>query len=149
MKSLYNENDSREIIERFNTLTPGSQRQWGAMTVSQMLAHCSEPFRHAFGEIKLKRTIPGILFGGFAKRMFMGDKQFKQGLPTDKKFIFKDEKNFEEERKKLIEAVLKFYQGKGNNLTKDPHPFFGKMSTEEWDMMFYKHLDHHLRQFGA
>ncbi|MCB0720925.1 MAG: DUF1569 domain-containing protein [Ignavibacteriae bacterium] len=149
MKSLYNETDLNEIISRIENLPADAQRQWGKMNVGQMLAHCSEPFRQAFGEIKLKRTLPGILFGGFAKKMVTGNKPFKQGLPTDKEFIFKDDKDFDEEKKKLLDAVRRFGEGKGNNLTTDPHPFFGKMSIEEWDMLFYKHLDHHLRQFGA
>ncbi len=149
MKSLYKESDAAEIIMRINRLTPETQRQWGKMSVSQMMAHCTEAFRQAFGEIKIKRSIPGILFGRIAKRMFTGDKQFKPGLPTDKQFVFTDEKDFNEEKKNLIDAVQKFSTGRGSNLTTDPHPFFGKMSNEDWDMMFYKHLDHHLRQFGV
>ena len=29
------------------------------------------------------------------------------------------------------------------------HGFFGSMSGAEWGVTQYKHLDHHLRQFGA
>ena len=90
MKSLYNEKDLNEIISRIENLPADAQRQWGKMNVGQMLAHCNEPFKQVFGEVKLKRTLPGILFGGFAKKMVTGDKPFKQGLPTDKAFIFKN-----------------------------------------------------------
>ncbi len=34
-------------------------------------------------------------------------------------------------------------------LSKDPHPFFGNLNSEEWDTLNWKHLDHHLRQFGV
>jgi hypothetical protein len=149
MESLFNKTVTDEIIERINKLSPDSQKKWGKMSVSQMLAHCNEPFRQAFGEMKLKRTIPGILFGGIVKKKVLGDKPFKEGLPTDKEFIIKDDRNFEEEKNKLIENYKRFSEGKGNNLTSDPHPFFGKMSVEDWDLLFYKHIDHHLRQFGA
>jgi Protein of unknown function (DUF1569) len=149
MESLFDETVTKEIIERISNLSPDSLRKWGKMNVAQMLAHCNEPFQQAFGEMKLKRTIPGILFGGFVKKKVLNDKPFKEGLPTDKEFIIKDERNFEEEKSRLIENYKKFYEGKGNNLTSDPHPFFGNMSVEEWDKLFYKHIDHHLRQFGA
>ena len=149
MKSLYNAQHNGEIIARINALTPGSERKWGTMTVSQMLAHCNKPFEQVFGKAKLKRSIAGILFGSFAKKMITNDKPFKEGLPTDKEFVIKDEKDFDHERENLIDNVRKFGETGGKGLTDEPHPFFGKMSVEEWDMLFYKHLDHHLRQFGV
>ncbi|MFD1127776.1 DUF1569 domain-containing protein [Paenibacillus provencensis] len=30
----------------------------------------------------------------------------------------------------------------------NPHPFFGKLTSEEWSIGLYKHLDHHLKEFG-
>ena len=149
MKSLYKEGDLNEMINRIESLPPNAERQWGTMTPGQMLAHCSEPFRQAFGEAKLKRSLPGYLFGGFAKKVVMGDKPFRHGLPTNKAFIFKDDKNFDLEKKKLLEDVRRFGEGKGNNLSTEPHPLFGKLTSEEWDKLFCKHLDHHLRQFGG
>ena len=147
MKSLYNTRDNSEIIDRINKLSPDSGRQWGTMTVSQMLAHCNEPFKQVFGRVKLKRTFAGVLFGGFAKKMVTNEKPFKPGLPTDKNFIIKEDKNFREEKNKLVENIRNFGEAKGKGFTQDPHPFFGKMTVEEWDNLFYKHLDHHLRQF--
>lgn len=29
------------------------------------------------------------------------------------------------------------------------HPFFGKMNSEQVSRFAFKHIDHHLRQFGA
>jgi Protein of unknown function (DUF1569) len=34
-------------------------------------------------------------------------------------------------------------------ITQHPHPFFGELTPEEWDILQSKHLDHHLRQFGV
>ena len=36
-----------------------------------------------------------------------------------------------------------------SGLTSLPHPFFGPLSSEEWQALQWRHLDHHLRQFGA
>jgi hypothetical protein len=33
--------------------------------------------------------------------------------------------------------------------TTHPHAFFGSLTPDEWAILMYKHLDHHLRQFGA
>lgn len=135
-----------EIINRINKLTKDTKPVWGKMSVSQMMAHCIVGLRTAFGEIKPGRNLLGKLFGNMAKKSALSDKPFKQGLPTDKSFIIKDDRNFEEEKTKLIDYVKRF---ENDLLTKDDHPFFGKMTTDEWDKLMAKHLDHHLRQFGV
>lgn len=150
MKSLFNTTDNQEIITRINTLNNASQGQWGKMNVSQMLGHCQEPLRSAFGELKLKRGLISILLGGYFKGKMVKDEQpFTRNLPTDKAFIIVERREFEQERKKLIELVSKFEQKGPEGITKDSHPFFGKMTPQEWDIIQWKHLDHHLRQFGA
>ena len=148
MKSLYISTDNKEVIERINKLSPESKALWGKMTVSQMLAHCTEGFKSAFGDTKPKRSFMGKLFGGIAKKSVLGDKPFKKGLPTDKSFVIKDDRNFEEEKKVLIGYIIRFEKGE-DVLTKDPHPFFGEFTSHEWDVLMMKHLDHHLSQFGA
>lgn len=137
------------MVGRINSLTPDSKAIWGKMSVSQMLAHCGEPIKAGFGEIKLKRGLAGILFGRIAKKTMLGEKPFKHGLPTDKKFIFKDDLNFDDEKNKLIALVSRIAENGPAGISKEPHPFFGQLTTEEWDALTWKHLDHHLNQFGA
>src|SRR5438128_1141863 len=124
MNSLLDTEFSTEIINRINRLKPETKPKWGKMSVSQMMAHCSEALRSAYGESKLKRSFMGKLVGGIAKKSVLSDKPFKQGLPTDKNFVIKEEKNFEQEKSRLIGYVKKF---EADALTKDTHPFFGTM----------------------
>ncbi len=49
----------------------------------------------------------------------------------------------------LSRLIDKFAAGGAAGCTKNPHSFFGKMTPEEWAILMYKHLDHHLRQFGV
>jgi len=150
MKSLFNAKDNQEMIDRINTLTNRSQAQWGKMNVSQMLSHCQVPLRVAFGEMKLKRGIPGILFGKMIKKKLTKDETpFDRNLPTDKGFIVTDEREFEKEKNNLIQIVKRFQETGPDGISRDPHPFFGKLTAEDWDTIQWKHLDHHLRQFGA
>ena len=91
----------------------------------------------------------GILFGSIAKKQLMTAPQFRRNLPTDKHFIVTSVSNFDEEKNKLINLVRRFTELGPEGISKEPHPFFGKMTTTEWDVIQYKHLDHHLRQFGV
>ena len=149
MSSLFNQADSNQIIERINHLKPDTKALWGKMNVTQMLAHAQPPLKVASGHLTLKRGLIGLLFGKMAKKQLLGDKPFKQNLPTAKEFMIKDYGEFESERQKLIQQ-LKEFQIKGpRGLSDDPHPFFGKLTSGEWDLIQWKHLDHHLRQFGV
>lgn len=149
MKSLFDPTDNHELIERINSLSAQSGSLWGKMNVSQMLAHAQHPLQVAFGELKLKRGLMGMLFGTMVKKQMMTAPQFKRNLPTDKHFLVTTAKNFEEEKNKLINLVRRFAELGPEGISKDPHPFFGRMTTTEWDVIQYKHLDHHLRQFGV
>ncbi len=149
MKYLFDDQKSSSIISRINQLSPQSKALWGKMNVSQMLAHCQPPLQVAMGETMLKRNLFGFLFGKMAKKTVVSDKPYKRGLPTAPSFIVKDERNFESEKQKLVQLITRFSSGGPAVLTKDPHPFFGKMTVEEWDKSQWKHLDHHLQQFGV
>jgi hypothetical protein len=149
MQSLFDQSAAASIVERINKLTPDSTALWGKMNVSQMLAHCQSPLNVAMGKATFKRNLFGILFGKLAKKSVVSDKPFKRNLPTAPLFLVKDERNFEAEKKNLVDLINHFSKGGEQVLTKDPHPFFGSMTPHEWDKSQWKHLDHHLQQFGV
>jgi len=150
MISLFNHSDNTEIITRVNKLKADSKALWDKMQVHQMLAHLQQPLKVAFGEAKPKRSFISFIFGGIAKkRLLNGDTQLPQKIPTDKTFLITTHPDFEVEKNKLISYVKRF-AGQGKKaISKNEHPFFGKMTPEDWDRLQAKHLDHHLRQFGV
>ena len=149
MKSLFNPEDNNELVQRIERLTPTSPAQWGKMNVAQMLSHLQEPIKIAFGEVKLKQSLVGVLFGRMAKKKMMKGDTLTKNLPTAPSFIRKDDRNFEKEKTQLVSYVKAFVTKGPDGLTKDTHPFFGKLTTTEWDVLGWKHIDHHLRQFGV
>jgi hypothetical protein len=146
VKNLFDPAVKQDFIGRINKLTPDSKPLWGKMTVGQMLAHCQMPIGVAQGSHKLKRTFIGRIFGPMAKSMLYNDKPFKHHLPTDKSFIMTDPKDFEKEKQKLLAMTNNFTE---TNMVDEPHPFFGRMTKEQWSIGSWKHLDHHLQQFGV
>jgi len=147
VKNLFDPAVKEKIIERINRLTPESPRQWGKMDVSQMLAHLQQPLEVALGI----RTIKGSFFMNLIlplfKKTLWDEKPWKKGLPTDATYITTGElKEFVAEKAKLLELISRF-QEKDVNLEK--HPVFGRMNKEQWSKSAWKHIDHHLKQFGA
>ncbi|CAN5645130.1 hypothetical protein BH11BAC2_BH11BAC2_11170 [soil metagenome] len=149
MQSTFNPSDNHQLIERVNQLTPSSQPLWGKLNVVQMLAHLQKPIEVATGQLTLRHTIIGKLFGKMAKKKLMKEGNFSRNLPTAPEFLIADPESFENEKNKVIRLVKKLEEQGASGITKDAHPFFGKMTTEEWDLLQWKHLDHHLRQFGV
>lgn len=146
VKNLFASDAKQSIIERINKLTSESKPLWGKMNVAQMLAHCQMPMGVALGSHKLQGSIILKLIGPFFKKLLFNEKPFKRNLGTDRSFIITDQRKFEEEKQKLVDMINRFTEA---NMVDEPHPFFGKLTKEEWSKGTWKHLDHHLMQFGV
>jgi hypothetical protein len=150
MNNLYNSTHVSGILERIEKLSPNSQRQWGKMNVAQMLAHCNVSLETALGKNVIPR-VPFVsqLIAKMLRPSVMGPKPFGKNSPTDKSYIMKAELNFDEQKSKAVSSIKKFSEGGPSACTTHPHPFFGHFTPEEWALFQWKHLDHHLRQFGV
>ena len=149
MGNIFVEVDKDEIINRIDELHPNSKPMWGKMNVSQMLAHCIVPTRVSSGEIEGHKSFLGKIFGRIAKKQLLADQPMKRNLPTAPNFIIKETPDFYLSQQALKEAIQRLYETDQDELKGRKHPFFGKMSVEEWGILNYKHYDHHLRQFGV
>ena len=146
VKNLFDTAVKQELIDRINTLAPESKAIWGKMNVAQMLAHCQMPLGVATGKHILKRNFLFSLIGPLFKKQLFNDKPFKRNLPTDKTFIIANPQDFAKEKQSLIDMINSFSEA---SMSGKPHPFFGDLSNEEWSRGTWKHLDHHLQQFGV
>lgn len=149
MKTLFQIDTVDEVINRINKLTPETQRLWGKMNVNQMLAHCSVGMKTATGELYLKSGFFLKLIGGFFKSQTTDGKPFRKSSPTHPGFIIGDTEGFEKEKHNLIGLLNKFHQGGEALCTTNPHSFFGKLTPTQWSSLMYKHVNHHLSQFGV
>jgi hypothetical protein len=146
VKSLFEEDVKQEIITRINMLRPASQRKWGKMDVAQMLAHTQQPLKVALGEQNCKGNFLIRTLSVFFKSNLYNDKPFAKNLPTDKTFKIADTRDFQKERENLVSMISVFSP---ERLTERPHPVFGPLTQEQWSKSQWKHLDHHLQQFGV
>jgi len=149
MRSLFEKEAVDEVCSRIDRLQPAMQRQWGKMDVAQMLAHCSAAMDMASGTLNLRRVFVGRILGPLVRPIYSNDKPFSKNNPTAKELVISDARDFQREREQLKLKVRQFQEGGEEKCTRYPHPFFGSLTTYEWGRGMYKHLDHHLRQFGA
>lgn len=149
MKSLFEQDGAQEVMARIDSLQPASTRQWGKMDVAQMMAHCSATLDMASGRLNPPRAFVGRVLGPIFKSLFTNDKPFSKNGPTGKELVVADARDFARERERLKANVREFHEGGEAKCTRRPHPFFGALTPQDWSRGMYKHLDHHLRQFGA
>lgn len=147
IKNLYDPAAKLEIIERINKLTSESQRQWGKMDVAQMLAHLQQPLEVALGHRTIKGSFLMNLILPLFKKTLWDEKTWKKGIPTDPTYItVAAPRNFQQEKAKLLELISQFTEAA---LSDKKHPVFGFMTKEQWSRSGWKHIDHHLKQFGV
>jgi hypothetical protein len=150
MKNLYEPAAAAEVKARLLNLRPDSERQWGTMTPAQALAHCSIGMEMAVGDTRPRRALVGRIFGGMVKRMVLkNDEPVRRNGPTMPEMVMADERDLEHERQRLAGLIDRFAAAGPAGCTTHPHGFFGRMTPQQWAVLMYKHLDHHLRQFGA
>lgn len=149
MESLFTTEAHDEILSRIEKLDKNVQAKWGKMNASQMLAHCNFPLQVALHDIVLEKPnlFKRLLFAMFKSSLY-DDKPWKQSLPTTKEFIVNTDKDFEAEKTRLVNIINRFHKEKIRSEW-PPHPMFGSFTNEQWGKMQYKHLDHHLKQFGV
>ena len=150
MKHLFEPAAIAEVRSRVRQLRPDSPRQWGKMTAAQAVAHCARGLEQALGDRKPPRMLVGHLLGWAIKRLALGDdKPMQRNSPTVPELVIADERELDVERARLLGLLDRVAAGGPAGCTTHPHSFFGRLTGQEWGVLMYKHLDHHLRQFSA
>ncbi len=149
MQSLFEPAAQKAISDRLNALPATAVRQWGKMDAAQMLAHCCAALEVATGDRPRRQAFIGKIFAPFMRSSLLGDKPFSRNSPTDPTFVVTDPRDFAREKQRLLTLVGRFCERGPSAAGEQTHSFLGRISGDEWGVMMYKHLDHHLGQFGG
>ena len=150
MKNIFTKEVTDEVIERIAKLTANTQPNWGSMSVGQMLAHCCVAYEMVYTDKHPKpNAFLKMILKLFVKKSVVSEKPYPKNGKTAPQFLIKEERDFEKEKGRLIDYIKKTQElGEKEFEGKESHSF-GKLTIEEWNNLFYKHVDHHLTQFGV
>ncbi|HEY6136478.1 MAG TPA: DUF1569 domain-containing protein [Thermoanaerobaculia bacterium] len=149
MKTLFDATDRESLVARIKALDPAAARQWGKMDPAQMLCHCGRALETATGDRPMKQKFIGKILAPLVRKSVLGEKPFGKNSPTDPTFVVADTRDFAAEKARLLALIDRFAQRGTAEVGKETHAFFGKLSGDQWGELMYKHIDHHLRQFGG
>ena len=150
LPNVFTKEVSVDIIDRIGHLKADTQPKWGKMSVAQMLAHCNITYEMTYEDIHPKpNALIKFILKMIVKNSVTSEVPYKQNLSTASQFIIKETKNFEFEKKRLIDFIIITQQLGENHFDGKESHSFGVLNKTEWNNMFYKHLNHHLNQFGV
>lgn len=150
MRNLFSPADTADTVSRINNLTPTTQPQWGKMSVGQMLAHCNVAYEMVYTDKhRPLNPVMKFLVKLLIKNAVVGPKPYPKNGKTSPSFLQKESRDFAIEKQRLIDYLHQTQQlGETYFDGRDSYSF-GPLTKAEWNMMFAKHLDHHLTQFGV
>ena len=150
MKNIFDKIVSEEVIERINFLNINSKPKWGKMTVDQMLAHCNVTYEFEYENKHSKpKGFKKWMLKTFVKNIVVSEKPYKRNGRTAPEFLITNEKDFLKEKERLSSYIVKTQELGSSYFDNKENHSFGKLTKTEWNNLFYKHLDHHLTQFGV
>ncbi len=150
MKNLFEPSVANELKERALRLTSDSERLWGKMNAAQVMAHCAGGLELAAGQMRPPRKLIGRIVGPIVKPLVLRDDEpMRRNTPTIDALRVNDDRNLNAERARFLDMIDRFVAAGPAGCTTHPHSFFGPLTPQEWAILMYKHLDHHLRQFGV
>ena len=150
MKNVFDPRDVADLIARLDRLTPSTAPQWGKMSVDQMLAHCNVSYEMVYdSNLPKPGFLKRLVLNLFVKQAVVGPKPYGRNLPTASQFRMVGTKDFAAEKQRLIGYLQRVLQEGASAFDGRESHSFGPLTIAEWNTMFYKHLDHHLTQFGV
>ena len=150
MKNIFSPEISAETITRINQLTPETIPNWGKMNVAQMLAHLNVIYEKIYAPNHPKTgAIKKFLLKTFVKNAVVNEKPYKKNSPAAPEFKIVDERDFETEKTRLVDYVQRTQELGKDHFHNTEYSSFGVLNGDEWNNLFYKHLNHHLTQFGV
>jgi hypothetical protein len=146
-KSLTNAASRKELLARLAQLRPEASPLWGKMTAPQMLAHLADWMLMASGDLQVASKKVVLRYTPF-KQLAMYWLPFPKGVPTAPELLARTPSEWGTETALVSERVQSFESLSHKSQWPD-HPVFGKMTARSWSVFAYRHMDHHLRQFGV
>jgi hypothetical protein len=149
MQTIFDPSTRDDVLRRIDAVQPGSERQWGKMSAGQMFEHLARTLEMPAGRRPTNQVFIGKLISWIFKSQFLGEKPFSRNSPTGPEFIVKDDPSLEAGRAKVKAMLAELCAGGEQGCDGRVHAFFGPLTGAQWGVGTYKHVDHHLRQFGV
>ncbi len=135
-----------------NALQKTTPAKWGVMNAQEMTEHLADFYNVSAEKMPCKLYTPEEHLPAY-KAFLLSDKVFRENTKAPAELLGEIPKplrfsSLSEAKEDLQEAVNNFVGYFEEDKTKKTlHPVFGMLDFEEWIILHYKHVHHHLKQF--
>ncbi|MFT3909781.1 MAG: DUF1569 domain-containing protein [Ferruginibacter sp.] len=142
-----------EMFSLLSNLAADSKGSWGKMNGQQMVEHLADFFDISSAKVPSRLVIPEEHLPKY-KAFLLSDKEFRENTKAPAEVLGEEPipvrtANMEAAISTLRNSVDAFYKYYENTPVENTtHPVFGSLNFEEWILLHYKHVIHHLKQFG-
>ncbi|MBK8609510.1 MAG: DUF1569 domain-containing protein [Chitinophagaceae bacterium] len=144
---------TKQAMPLFKNLSGNTMGNWGKMNGQQMIEHVAAFFYVSTEKIKFELVTPAEHLPKYREFLY-SDKAFRENTKAPGNVIGEDAlplryATMQEALENLEKSIAYFdIYFKDDADKKTLHPVFGALNFEEWVLLHYKHVTHHLRQFG-
>jgi hypothetical protein len=147
MKSIWQDEARRELTDRVGALAPDRRAEWGTFSAPKMVCHLGDALRMAMGDLKVAPKRLPIRYPPL-KQLIIYAAPFPKGTPTAPELLARQPREWVNDVADVQDLLARAGSARTTDTWPD-HPAFGKLSKRAWGVVIYRHMDHHLRQFGA
>jgi Protein of unknown function (DUF1569) len=147
MKSIWQEETRRELHDRMARLAWDRRAEWGRFTAPKMVCHLADSLRMAVGDLKVAPKKSPIRYPPL-KQLIVYLAPFPKGVPTAPELLAREPREWTDDVADVQSLLGRAAASRTTDAWPD-HPVFGTLSKRAWGVLIYRHMDHHLRQFGA
>ena len=144
---------TNEFVPLLKNLPADATGKWGKMNGQQMVEHVAGFFKVSTEKLIMPLVTPVEHLPKY-KEFLLSDTEFRENTKAPGNIVPEEPVAL---RKASMKEALEELQDEINDFTvlftthpgkKTTHPVFGELNFEEWVLLHYKHVTHHLRQFG-
>jgi hypothetical protein len=147
MKSIWQDKSRQELNERLRALVWNNPAQWGKFTAPKMVCHLADSLRMAIGELAVEPKRLPIRYPPL-KQLIIYVAPFPKGARTAPELLTREPREWSSDVAD-VQALLNRAAKTTATDAWPEHPAFGALSKRAWGVLIYRHMDHHLKQFGA
>jgi hypothetical protein len=148
MKTMWESGAAREIRDRVDRLSADRTGQWGRMSPQQMVCHLSESLKMALGELRVAPKRLPLRYPPL-KQFVVYVASFPKNAPTAPELIVAATPQPWSDDVATLRTLIDRFTARASASEWPDHPAFGRLSGRAWGVLAYRHIDHHLRQFGV
>jgi hypothetical protein len=147
MKSIWETGARRELQTRFGALKPDARPAWGRMNAPKMVTHVADSLRMALGELACSPKASPLRYTPI-KQLVIYVLPWPKGVPTAPELLARAPASWATDVADL-NGLIERLGSRGPAGPFGVHPAFGRLTGRTWGALMYRHMNHHLTQFGA